>query len=719
MRRFPLLALALFLSLGRPAAQEEENAPDSVPALVRTLREHRDDADVDVVKKLANKGTREAMEGLLAAYEALQSIYMRRAVCQGLAQFDRNPDAAEPALEHLMNVATTAPERELREAAVELLGGCENHGRAFLRRIVESPADDEVRERSMEHHVRLARPEDSAWYRELYQPKAPEKSKKAARKDADASEERVPFPLPKVRLSAFEALAPKLEIEELVAAVSDPSGAIRQVALSEFAARDQQEAAGVAETLLKRAGEPVPTRVAAAGILLKARGPKVAEELIDQATLRGAPRELAYGLADLLAELDDDATNKKLLKSVGKGEGTELFFYLRATKRLQEEKLVKTLTQLLGEKDPEVRLAAAEILGERRERAALSDLEELLGERQPPEVVAGALGAISAIRTNDVAWQSELVARAADQRPEVKSAALEALGRTQNPDYLPAIAAALSDPLWSTRLAAARAIEALRVEAGVGALCARIGEEHGRMQSELSQILFRLTGKTFGINGRLWAEWWQKEGSGFRVVDASRIEEIRKEEEARRLREVSRSEFFGVRLESHRALFILDVSGSMEEMTRGRYVGEPGAKRIDVAKRELLKALDGLEPASFFNIVTFSDEPLPWHERVVQRDEESLANAKSFIEGLRAAGGTNLYGALELAFEDPDVDTLYVLSDGEPSLGDVIDPRSIRDRVAAWNRHRKVEIHCIAIGGSLRVLEWLAEDTGGSYVRTP
>ncbi len=80
MRHFPFLALALFLSLGRAAAQEEENAPDSVPALVRTLREHRDDADVDVVKKLANKGTREAMEGLLTA-----STYVQ---CAGLASPD-------------------------------------------------------------------------------------------------------------------------------------------------------------------------------------------------------------------------------------------------------------------------------------------------------------------------------------------------------------------------------------------------------------------------------------------------------------------------------------------------------------------------------------------------------------------------------------------------------------------------------------------------------
>jgi hypothetical protein len=39
-----------------------------VPGLVKTLKEQRDAADVDVVKKLANKKTRESMEALVDVY---------------------------------------------------------------------------------------------------------------------------------------------------------------------------------------------------------------------------------------------------------------------------------------------------------------------------------------------------------------------------------------------------------------------------------------------------------------------------------------------------------------------------------------------------------------------------------------------------------------------------------------------------------------------------
>ena len=62
---------------------------------------------------------------------------------------------------------------------------------------------------------------------------------------------------------------------------------------------------------------------------------------------------------------------------------------------------------------------------------------------------------------------------------------------------------------------------------------------------------------------------------------------------------------------------------------------------------------------------------------------------------LRAAGETNAYGALKRAFEDPDVDTIYLLSDGVPTVGDKYIPELIRLEVEEWNRDRRVIINCI------------------------
>ena len=87
------------------------------------------------------------------------------------------------------------------------------------------------------------------------------------------------------------------------------------------------------------------------------------------------------------------------------------------------------------------------------------------------------------------------------------------------------------------------------------------------------------------------------------------------------------------------------------------------------------------------------------------------------VEKLGPFGGTNLYGALRDAFADPDVDTIFVMSDGEPSVGDVVDPLMIRENVAAWNEHRGIVLNTIAIGGQFQILEWLAEDSGGTHVK--
>ena len=59
--------------------------------------------------------------------------------------------------------------------------------------------------------------------------------------------------------------------------------------------------------------------------------------------------------------------------------------------------------------------------------------------------------------------------------------------------------------------------------------------------------------------------------------------------------------------------------------------------------------------------------------------------------------GTNSYGALAAAFEDPDADTIFFMSDGHPSVGRVTDPDLILNRIRDWNQLRRVRIHAVAL----------------------
>jgi Mg-chelatase subunit ChlD len=167
-------------------------------------------------------------------------------------------------------------------------------------------------------------------------------------------------------------------------------------------------------------------------------------------------------------------------------------------------------------------------------------------------------------------------------------------------------------------------------------------------------------------------------------------------------------------------MFIVDISGSMEEKTRS------GESRFIRARRELIGALEGLGPNCLFNVITFSSDARRWLERIAQIKPETiktaggyLDQAKAHINKLRAGGGTNLYGAVKLAFMDPDIDTIYLLTDGEPTMGEVIDAAAIRLYVQSWNKHRKVVINTLAFGGTFPILQWLAADSGGTYRYIP
>jgi len=143
-----------------------------------------------------------------------------------------------------------------------------------------------------------------------------------------------------------------------------------------------------------------------------------------------------------------------------------------------------------------------------------------------------------------------------------------------------------------------------------------------------------------------------------------------------------------------------------------------GTTRLAVARQELGRALTRISPGVQFNLFFFSSRVAPWKRELVAKDEEVLTEALEHSNGQRPGGGTNIYDALMAAFADGRVDTIYLLSDGDPSAGSVIDPGLIRERIARLNRTRKVQIHCISIGKPSPFLRQLAKENGGAYTES-
>lgn len=707
---------------------------DEVEDLVARINTDKDGVGEKPIQRLGEIGTRPAMEALLAAYDAMDTLYMRREVLRALAKYDGISDCEQKALQKISDAATQEDARELREAAIKLLGDAQSLGKHFLALIIDSPAEDSVRSKAMEAYaLRYEEKADLKFFQKLFRQADEDAPKLKPKKQREKEPQLAIFVLPKIRELALEKIAPKLDGDELVDAVRKmekdltdlPRDGVRRLALIELERRGDKRAADLARDMYESKVEKSQNRVLAAELLAKLEGEKLAGKFVEDGS-KGSdvtPSDLRDKLAELVGGWAADPKQKAILPRLekllsGKSDAGQKAFALRALAKIGDEKMTRTLAKSLTDTDEQVQIAACDALALRGDKTAVADLEKLLSTSKRRTVQGAAMDAIGALRYGETDWLAKLEAEAESENQETRNAALWQLAKLAQKRYLPLFIRSLENAEWSTRLAALKGAEIIGGPDAIDAIIRRLAKEEGRMRRECCDALFRLTGQVFPPDPEAWEKWWAQAKTGFKPLGTGDLWRLQQEEETRRLTQATKNTFYGMRIVSHRVVFIIDVSGSMNEETRSPYLGKPGEPRMEVAKRELIKCIDALDKDALFNIVVFSSGVDRWLDQgVAQSKDRERGEAKTFVSRLGANGGTNLYGSLESAFADPDVDTIYVLSDGEPSVGDVIDPAEIRRRVQQWNEHRKIVIHTIAVGGQFQVLEWLAQDSGGSHVK--
>ncbi|MEE2886694.1 MAG: VWA domain-containing protein, partial [Planctomycetota bacterium] len=205
-----------------------------------------------------------------------------------------------------------------------------------------------------------------------------------------------------------------------------------------------------------------------------------------------------------------------------------------------------------------------------------------------------------------------------------------------------------------------------------------------------------------------WREFWAKEGSKIDVTKIAR----KKTSGASQGGTVS--EFFGIPIQGRRIVFIIDVSGSMGWPMPQEAAGTSASRdrgqilKIDKAKQELLKAVNGLEPHHKFNVVVYSNNVQKWQKGVVPANKKYKKSLAQRMRGQRANGGTNLFGGLKSGLQmkslvygaryDSNVDEIFLLSDGVPTVGDVTNMNEILKLIGETNRYSGVRINAIYLG---------------------
>ncbi|MEO0795953.1 MAG: VWA domain-containing protein [Verrucomicrobiota bacterium] len=141
-------------------------------------------------------------------------------------------------------------------------------------------------------------------------------------------------------------------------------------------------------------------------------------------------------------------------------------------------------------------------------------------------------------------------------------------------------------------------------------------------------------------------------------------------------------EFMGIRVRSSRIVFVIDKSGSME------------GRRWEKLLHNLEDVIDNIEMPSDFNVILFSNGSTSLKPTIQPATKAFKAEAISWLNRQGPEGGTYVSGALENAFQDPDVETIVLLSDGAPSRS----PDFIFGMVETMqlNREKPVVIHTVS-----------------------
>ncbi|MCK4831967.1 MAG: VWA domain-containing protein, partial [Anaerolineales bacterium] len=158
-------------------------------------------------------------------------------------------------------------------------------------------------------------------------------------------------------------------------------------------------------------------------------------------------------------------------------------------------------------------------------------------------------------------------------------------------------------------------------------------------------------------------------------------------------------------------VFVIDRSGSMS------------GEKIAQARSALQFILGQLNPEDRFSIVGFDDrlEVLAWGLQPVT--EQSLVDARQFVDGLTADGNTDLERALQASLEilaGPAAESnasrvVIFLTDGLPTAG-VTDPGLIAQSVAGSNATQEARLHVFGVGYDVNthLLDQLAAENGGT-----
>ena len=424
---------------------------------------------------------------------------------------------------------------------------------------------------------------------------------------------------------------------------------------------------------------------------------------------------------------------------------------LRGIGMRQDATFRAAVEQQLGAAEQPLRLAAAESLGWLGEEAAAPALADALEREVDDCVIEAEVASLRAIYAKYLAEAPS---------PNTDGAAKPAAGPA--PPTLPessrlavqAAIKALGRSSWRADMALCAFLSQFRSGDAIPALVdilqrfvdhpeeVKSGKLSGLLLHRCHELLVSMTGAVYPADQpEKWRELWTDH------KDALIAQATAAPKAAAGNSGTKSQGLFGIPVQGTRVLFIIDLSGSMNFPMHGFGTAAPGSApakvptRLDNAKRELTRVVQGLPEITHFNFITYNGDPKPkvWSKQLLQATSRNREKACKFLDGMDAEGATNMWSGLEEGLKmkslvygdryDTNVDEVFLVSDGAPNRGDVTDPVEILRLVTETNRFSKVRINTIFITSPneqdprdmsmtpAELMKRMAESNGGRFVK--
>jgi len=250
-----------------------------------------------------------------------------------------------------------------------------------------------------------------------------------------------------------------------------------------------------------------------------------------------------------------------------------------------------------------------------------------------------------------------------------------------------------------------------RKESSVPALIAMLERERGLLMPTVIRNLKLLTAQDFGSSHSRWSAWWRDHAEEFTCPSLEIAQEALASRAEIKASSKTQASFFGIRILSDRICFVIDNSASMLSKTKS------GKTRLDAMQTQLVETLRALPDSTLANLTFFAARIERWKDKLHSLNKGNRESAIEMIREIGTGGATITYEGLLAGLEDPRVDTIYLLTDGQPAGGAMPKTSDILREIGRRNTVRHVVINCISVGQDSTFLMKLAEQNNGSYTR--